>query len=260
LNPQARIRCFRARESSLLQFVFLFCYHPAVVELRCLYYPARNKTNTEPDYTMRMRIKTSNWMMFLAGFCALAASAFWVADAVQQLNVRQARDLIQHIAGADLKKDQVQIKSISGGVGSGGVIVRAQIETSFRFTQDEDGWRIADVRLGDRQWESFELIEEAVRREKIRRTNAMLKVLAEGIDSYRSDHAQFAITKKIDELLDFLSPRYLKTPHRFDLWGEEFEYRGSATAYRLISSGPDRKSGNEDDLVVENGKLKTAVE
>lgn len=209
---------------------------------------------------MKLRIESRKLVLFGLGACLLAATAFWLANAADAISIRQARELIQNIGGANLKKEQVQIKNISGGVGSGGVIVEAQIETSFRFTKEKSGWRIAEVRMGDRQWESFELIEEAVRREKIRRTNALLKELADGLSAYRRERGQFAVTDDIAELLDFLSPRYLMTPHRFDLWGKQFEYRGSATSYRLISSGPDRKSGTSDDLVVENGELKVAIE
>jgi hypothetical protein len=43
---------------------------------------------------------------------------------------------------------------------------RAQVETAYRVVRDKNEWRVADIRLGDRHWESFELIEEAVRRER----------------------------------------------------------------------------------------------
>ena len=64
---------------------------------------------------------------------------------------------------------------------------------------------------------------------------------------------------RITELLDHLSPRYIKSLQRVDLWGKELEYQGSATSYRLISYGPDRKSGTKDDLIIENGALKTGA-
>ena len=192
-----------------------------------------------------------------SGTLLLAAGAFWLGAAAETIGVKQARELIQNIAGANLTKDQVQIKNISDGIGGGGVIVEAQIETAFRLTKGKDGWRITEARLGAGQWESFELIEEALRREKVRRTSDVLKQIAGGIDAYKKERGQFMETDKIAEVLDFLSPRYLKPPRRFDLWGEEFEYRGSASAYRLISYGPDRKSGTKDDLIIENGELKT---
>jgi len=206
---------------------------------------------------MKLRIKPKNLALFGSGALLLVTGACWLVDAADAISVRQARELIQNIAGANLTRDQVQIKNVSGGVGAG-VIVEAQIETAFRFTKDKEGWRIAEARLGAGQWESFELIEEALRREKIRRTGELLKQIADGIGAYRKERGQFMETNKISELLDFLSPRYLKAPRRFDLWGEEFEYRGSADSYRLISYGPDRKSGTKDDLIVENGALKTS--
>jgi hypothetical protein len=209
---------------------------------------------------MKLQIKPRRLVFLGLGAFLLAAGAFWLADAADVIGVRQARELLQNIAGANLKRDQVQIKNISAGIASGGAIVEAQIETAFRFEKGKDGWRIAEVRLGDRQWESFELIEEAVRREKVRRTNVMLQQIADGIGAYRSERGQFVDTDDIAELLDFISPRYLKIPHRFDLWGEQFKYRGSATSYRLISSGPDRKSGTKDDLIIENGALQTTTE
>ncbi len=207
---------------------------------------------------MKLQIESRKPVLFGLAACLLVAASWWAARAADAISVRQARELIQKIGGANLKSDQVEIKKISGGVGGGGAIVEAQIETSFRFEKGKDGWRIAEVRLGDRQWESFELIEEAVRREKIRRTNALLAELADGIGAYRSERGQYVKSDDIAELLDFISPRYLKKPQRFDLWGEQFEYRGSATSYRLISPGPDRKSGTKDDLIVENGELKAA--
>lgn len=210
---------------------------------------------------MKLRVKPRTFALFGFGALLLATSAFWLpfclVGAADTIGVRQARELIQNIGGANLNKDQVQIKNISGGVGGGGVIVEAQIETAFRLTKGKDGWRIAEARLGSGQWESFELIEEAIRREKIRRTNTMLQQIADGIGAYKNERGQFVESDKIAELLDFLSPRYLKAPQRFDLWGAEFEYRGSASSYRLFSPGPDRKSGTKDDLVIENGALIT---
>lgn len=209
---------------------------------------------------MKLRIKPRNLALFGSSALLLATGAYWLVDAADTIGARQARELIQNIAGANLTKDQVQIKNITGGVGAGGVIVEAQIETAFRFTKGKDGWRIVEARLGAGQWESFELIEEAVRREKTRRTNDRLKQIADGIGAYKNERGQFVEADKITELLDFLSPRYLKAPQRFDLWGEELEYRGSAANYRLVSFGPDRKSGTKDDLILENGQLKPSVD
>lgn len=196
----------------------------------------------------------------LAGICGLAlVGAVFYVSAADTLSVKQARELLQHLGGANLPKDQVQIKKVTAGAG-GGAIIEAQIESAFRVEKKKDGWHIAEVRLGDRQWESFELIEEAVTREKARRTTALMTQLTDGLAAYQRERGQFVAAKEISELLDVLAPRYLAVPARFDLWGKQFEYKGSAASYRLSSSGADGKPGTKDDLVIENGVIKTATE
>ena len=195
----------------------------------------------------------------VAGICGLAlASAALFVSAADTLSVKQARELLQHLGGANLPKDQVQIKKVTSGAG-GGAIIEAQIETAFRVKKEKDGWHIAEVRLGDRQWESFELIEEAVTREKARRTTALMQQLTDGLAAYQRERGQYVVTKEIAELLDVLSPRYMPTLVRFDLWGRQFEYKGTTAGYRLASAGADGKPGTTDDLVVENGVIKTAT-
>lgn len=208
---------------------------------------------------MKLRIQSRKLIVCSAGLCLFALASVWLmADAAETLSVRQARDLLQHLGGANLSKDQVQIKKIESGA-AGGAIIEAQIETAFRVQKEKSGWRIAEVRLGDRQWESFELIEEAVKREKARRTTALLSKFAEGLTAYQRDLGQYAVTDKIDELLDYLSPRYIPLPSRFDLWGKELKYKGSQTGYRLASAGPDGKTGTKDDLILENGVMKSEI-
>jgi hypothetical protein len=194
------------------------------------------------------------------GISSLFGGLVLFASPGDTLSVSKARELLQHIGGANFDKDQVQIKDLSPSLTGGDVIVEARIETAFRMTRENGDWRVSEVRLGDRQWESFELIEEAVRREKVRRTAIMLKELADGLSAYQRDRGKFVETEEMGELLDFLSPRYVPTPHRFDLWGKELRYRGKAANYRLVSAGPDRKSGTKDDLVIENGLLRPDTE
>jgi hypothetical protein len=56
-------------------------------------------------------------------------------------------------------------------------------------------------------------------------------------------------------LIDQLTPRYMNTILRLDAWSHELDYRGTPASYRLASSGADGKSGTEDDIVFENGRL-----
>ncbi|MFN0086007.1 MAG: type II secretion system protein GspG [Blastocatellia bacterium] len=203
---------------------------------------------------MNVQTQPAKKSLWIFAVCVAAVVVAYAADAI---NVKKARELVQNIAGANLRKEQVVIKQVSAGGTGSEAVVEAQIETAFRMKKEKGEWHIAEVRLGDRQWESFELIEEAVRREKIRRTTALLKQLSDGVEAYRKERGEAPATDEIAELLDYLSPRFLNPPVRFDLWGREFEYRGGGAGYRLYSAGPDRKSGTDDDLVIENGALKS---
>ncbi|MBS1788748.1 MAG: type II secretion system protein GspG [Acidobacteria bacterium] len=208
---------------------------------------------------MNSFLKSRRLVLIIVISLAAMTGVWAITSAADTLSVKQARELLQHLAGANLSKDQVQIKKIESGFG-GNVIVEAQIETSFRVKKEKSGWQIEEVRLGDRQWESFELVEEAIKREKARRTMALLQKLADGLAAYQKANGQYAVTEEISELLDFLSPRYMSVAPRFDLWGKEFEYRGTASNYSLFSAGPDGKKGTSDDLVVENGVIKVSSE
>jgi len=171
----------------------------------------------------------------------------------RKISVGEVRDLLRHLGGADFGSEQVRIRRISSGL-AGDVVVEAQIETAWRLVNEKDQWRIAEVRLGDRHWESLELVEEAVRREKIRRTLGILREMSGALDGYHRDRAAFVVTNRVSELLDAISPRYLSTPYRVDLWGNQLDYRGSVDRYQLRSAGPDGRFGSADDLLTE-GRL-----
>ncbi len=189
----------------------------------------------------------------LALFMIVCLGGGWMlAGAVDSLSAGEARTLLQHIAGADFKKDNVQIKKISSGAGSG-VLVEALIETTFRFDRDGRNWKILEIRLGDRQWESLDLIEEAVRREKIRRTTAVLERVVTGLAAYQKAKGEYVVAEDYPQLLDKLAPQYFSPIVHFDFWGTPLIYRGMAATYRVASAGPDRLADTADDIVLKSG-------
>ncbi len=184
----------------------------------------------------------------------LTLSLLWVAAFAKDLDSRDARKEIARALGID-KEDKVHIKDISTGLG-GEAIVEAQLDAVFRFTEDKDGkWKAVEVRTSDRNWESIELIETAVRKEKILRTTAELSTLATALEAFRRERGFYVQAGTGAALVDNLAPRYLKTIIRLDAWSREFEYKGTAASYRLASLGPDGKSNTGDDIVIENGEI-----
>jgi hypothetical protein len=185
---------------------------------------------------------------------AVALSFVGAVSFARELGSREAREKIAAAVGLD-KPEAVRIKSISSGIG-GDAIVEATFQGAFRFTRDKQGeWVASEVRTGDRRWESIELIQTAIRKEKVLRTAADLRTLATAIDAYQRDRGRYVEGRTCSVLVDHLSPDYLRSILRLDAWSVEFDYIGTPTSYRLMSSGPDREPSTEDDLVIENGRF-----
>ncbi|HVG18156.1 MAG TPA: type II secretion system protein GspG [Blastocatellia bacterium] len=185
---------------------------------------------------------------------AITLSLVWAVAFARELGAREARERIAIALGLD-KPDSVRIKNISAGMG-GEAIVEAQFDASFRFAQGKDGgWSAVEVRTGDRKWESIELIQTAVRKEKELRTTADMRTLVTALEAFRRERGFYVAADTNSALVDNLSPRYLGAIIRLDAWSHEFEYEGTATGYRLASLGPDGKPRTGDEIIIENGRL-----
>jgi tRNA G18 (ribose-2'-O)-methylase SpoU len=65
---------------------------------------------------MKLRFQSRKLIHGSIGLCLFVLAGAWLmASAAETLSVRQARDLLQHLGGANLSKDQVQIKKIEAG-------------------------------------------------------------------------------------------------------------------------------------------------
>jgi len=185
---------------------------------------------------------------------ALAISLIWVAAFARELRARDARNAIAEGLGFD-KPDGVRVKSISAAAGNDAV-AEATIEAGFHLKQDKDGkWKAVEIRTGDRRWESIELIQTAVRKEKALRTTADLRAIATALEAFKRERGHYVAAENSAGLVDLLTPRYLPMIIRIDAWSNNLEYKGTTSGYRLASSGPDGKPSTGDDIVIENGQL-----
>src|SRR5438128_6463489 len=193
-------------------------------------------------------------LMRLSTMIAVALSLVAVVAFARELGAREAREKIAQALGLD-KPDRVHIKNIRHGFGSE-AIVEAQLDAAVRFTTDKEGkWQAVEVRTGDRQWESIELIHTAIRKEKTLRTTAELRAIATALEAYRRDTGSYVNADTGAALIDQLTPRYMNSIIRLDAWSRELDYKGTAASYRLASLGPDGKAGTDDDIIFENGRL-----
>src|SRR6185369_2211027 len=176
-----------------------------------------------------------------------------VVALARELGSREAREKIAAALGIE-KADQVHIETINPGSGSE-AIVEARFDAVFRFTTDKEGnWQVVDVRTGDRKWESIELIQTAVRKEKALRTTADLRTLVTALEAFRRERGYYVVADDNSALIDNLAPRYLPAIIRLDAWSHEFQYKGSERGYRLASLGADGKPDSGDEIVFENGQ------
>ena len=183
----------------------------------------------------------------------VALALVWAGAFAGALGAREAREKIAAALGLD-KADRVHVKSISAM--SGDAIVEAQVEAAFRLTTDKDGkWKAVEVRTGDRRWESLELIDTAVGKEKALRTTAELRTIVTALEAYKRERGHCVVAETGAALIDHLAPRYLGTVTRLDAWSHELQYKGTETSYRIASVGPDGKPNTADDIVFENGQL-----
>jgi hypothetical protein len=191
------------------------------------------------------RILILSAIIFLSVFVAAYAAG---------LSAGEARKQIAAALGFD-NVNAIHVKNISSGIG-GQAVVEATVEAAFRLQQDKQGnWKAIEIRTGDRRWESLDLIDTAVRKEKILRTTADLRTLATALESYRRETGGYIAAENHVKLIDRLAPTYLPQIIRIDAWSREFEYKGTTTSYRLASVGPDGKANSGDEIVIENGQV-----
>jgi Type II secretion system (T2SS), protein G len=166
--------------------------------------------------------------------------------AAGDLSPKEARKLIARMAGINLPSDAVRVKSVSS-LGSSAVVV-AQIETAFRFVNENDKWRVAEIRTGDRNWEDVDSLLRALNAEKTSRVRAEMETIATALEAFKRERGAYIESKSEAQLIDFLSPRYLERVIRVDAWHQPYEYEGSRNSYVLRSSGPDGKPNTPDDI------------
>ncbi len=191
-------------------------------------------------------------VLIIVSVMVMASGTVFVASrtlAAGDLSPKEARGIIARMAGIQLPSDAVRIKDISTSGNS--AIVVAQVETAFRLVKgDNDKWRVAEIRTGDRRWEDVDTLMKALNVEKAARARAELESIATALESYRRERGAYLESKSEAALIDHLSPHYLARVIRIDPWHQPYEYAGSRTSFVLRSSGPDGKPNTADDVTV----------
>jgi hypothetical protein len=191
----------------------------------------------------------------ISGLVLAVVGAFLMGvGAREELSSGEARRRIATVGGIQLPKENVHIRRIDR-LGGRDAVVEAFVLTAFKFTRRGDHWEITEVRVGDRQWESVELVTTAVRAEKIRRTLADLREVARALEAFHKERGFYPPVADFAALVDHLVPTYLPRVIREDWWHRPLRCTITARGYRLESLGPDGESGSGDEIVIENGEV-----
>lgn len=112
----------------------------------------------------------------LALACVLAP-----APAAAKLGKGDARKLIAALSILELNSGAITIKEIRSTESE--ATVGASVRSAFRFMRDGGRWRVAEVRVGDRQWEDFDLLPALGKPDRMARARTALNALADELDA-----------------------------------------------------------------------------
>ena len=168
------------------------------------------------------------------------------------LDNKLARCLVAHLFSVPLPSDAVRIKELSSlNLGSQpSTLAVALLQADFRLNKDKSGWRVVQMRTGNREWVNLESVPGAIDDWKRQQTTDDMNQIASALEAYRKDRGSFVVTDKHHVVIDHLNPRYLTRVVRIDRWLRPFRYQGDASHFTLRSLGKDGKENTPDDIIV----------
>lgn len=93
-------------------------------------------------------------------------------------------------------------------------------------------------------------VQEELRRAQIQTTRLSLLKLNTKVLEYQAFQLPTALPETLDDLLKPPNgePPYVRPEDLQDVWGERFVYDKEGDKYHLLSKGPDKARGTEDDI------------
>ena len=168
-----------------------------------------------------------------------------------RLSHDEARKRIAEIGNSSLVPDSIQIQRIVSQTEKD-AIAETSVALAFEFKRDKtaDPWRIAAVRMGDRDWVGVNEIIAAVNEIRRRTTLESFQKLATGISVFEQRTGASPKATDIVSLTNILHPTYMADLVRLDGWGRQIRYEVVESRFRLLSDGADGIRGTADDLLL----------
>ena len=165
---------------------------------------------------------------------------------------RRARCLLGALLGISVPSDAIRIQEVAPFpvplASKASATVIAWIGVEARAVTEAKGWRITEIRTGNREWVNLDQLLAAVNQQKQTRATADMQRIAEALERYRAHKGTYIVSDDHAVMIDHLSPRYLGEVLRLDPWRQPYKYVGQRDTFRLVSPGPDGKDGTADDI------------
>jgi len=167
-------------------------------------------------------------------------------------SVKRARCLLGSLLGVEIPSDAVRIQQVNPMplplASQASATVVAWVKVGARFRNDKTGWRVSELRTGNRDWVKLEPIVAAVNEEKQKKARAEMELIAWALEKFRKDRGFYVVSDSQAVAIDHLSPRYLAQVIRVDPWHQPYKYQGERDHFTLRSAGPDGKADTLDDI------------
>lgn len=171
-------------------------------------------------------------------------------------SIKRARCLLGSLLGVQIPSDAVRIQEVApmpiplATQGSATVVAWLRVDT--RLLKDKSGWRVSELRTGNRDWVTLGPLVAAVTEQKVKQAQAELALMTKALERFRRDRGFYIVSDNQAVAIDHLSPRYLAQVIRVDPWGQPYKYQGERDRFTLRSAGPDGKVDTPDDILVQS--------
>lgn len=169
-------------------------------------------------------------------------------------SVKRARCLLGSLLGIEIPSDAIRIQEVDPMpiplASQTSATVIAWVRVEVRLANEKSGWRVTELRTGNRDWVKLEPLVAAINEQKQRVARAELDLISQALEKFRKDRGFYVVSAKQSVAIDFLSPRYLARVIRVDPWHQPYRYLGERDHFTLRSTGPDGKVDTPDDILV----------
>lgn len=167
-------------------------------------------------------------------------------------SMKRVRCLLGNLLGVEIPSDAVRIQEVGPMPvplsSQPSATVVAWVKVNARILNDTTGWRVTELRTGNREWVKLEPMVAALNAEKQRKARAEMELVAKALEKYRKDRGFYVVSDNQAVAIDHLSPRYLAQVIRLDPWHQPYKYQGERDHFTLRSAGPDGKEDTADDI------------